>query len=553
MFILQSNHFLSKITVSVVICVALAISAVAQGSYESGSCTDGSFSVTYSSASFVTGLGWSTGTSRTISFSGSCSGCSLGPMIYGWANTPLVEYYIGRGGGTNRGSYSTSKGTFTLYTNSCNGPNITGTGPFTQYNADGDGSSSQNMGEHFNGWSSLGMGLSSQNYQIVAIEGWSSNTGSATASVSSSSWYSHWVGSGSATFTCGTTTTTTSGGGQNPYPGPSAHPIPGRIEAENYDTGGEGVAYHDDDGTNEGGEYRSDGVDVETCGEGGYNVGWIMNGEWLEYTVDVDSTGDYDLEVRVASDSGGGSLHIEFDGDNVTGTLSFSATGGWQNYTSVYANDISLDAGEQVMRISMDSDYWNMTWVEFTSTGDTTPPAAPTGLDATAGNETVSLDWNNNSEPDLDGYNVYRSTTSGGDPVPYSKLNGPLVTVSEYTDNTVDNGTTYFYVVTAEDESTNESGYSNEDSAMPDYQTCADVQAGEDGLLSDLDGDCYVDYWDLETIVYYWLEMDCSAFGDCEGADFEPDDDVDFIDFSTFGLQWLHCNNPEDSSCTHNW
>ncbi len=181
------------------------------------------------------------------------------------------------------------------------------------------------------------------------------------------------------------------------------------------------------------------------------------------------------------------------------------------------------------------------------------PPAAPTGLVATAGNETVSLDWNDNTEPDLAGYNVYRSTTSGGDPVPYSKLNGPLVTVSEYVDDTVTNGIPYFYVVKAVDTNDLESSYSNEASATPDYQTCADVLAGDDGLLSDLDGDCYVDYEDLETIVYYWLEADCSTMGDCEGADFEPDDDVDFIDFSTFGLQWMYCNNPEDASCTKNW
>ncbi|MBN2592635.1 MAG: glycoside hydrolase family 11 protein, partial [Sedimentisphaerales bacterium] len=130
----------------------------------------------------------------------------------------LVEYYIGRGGGTSAGSYSTTKGTFTLYTKSCNGPNITGTGPFTQYNADGSGSSGQPMGEHFNGWSSIGKGLSSQNYQVVMVESWSSGTGSAVVSVASSNWYTNWWGSGSASFTCG-------GGGTLPdqasNPGPA--------------------------------------------------------------------------------------------------------------------------------------------------------------------------------------------------------------------------------------------------------------------------------------------------------------------------------------------
>ncbi len=95
---------------------------------------------------------------------------------------------------------------------------------------------------------------------------------------------------------------------------------------------------------------------------------------------------------------------------------------------------------------------------------DTTPPAVPTGLTATAGDAQVSLDWADNSEPDLAGYNVYRSTTPGSG---YSRLNGSLLSSSYYTDNSVTNGTTYYYVVTAVDTSSNESGYSNEDSATP--------------------------------------------------------------------------------------
>ncbi|MBN1599378.1 MAG: hypothetical protein JW894_13880, partial [Bacteroidales bacterium] len=58
---------------------------------------------------------------------------------------------------------------------------------------------------------------------------------------------------------------------QTPYNGVIA--IPGTVEAENYDNGGEGVAYHDNDASNNGGQYRtSEGVDIEACSEGGYNV-----------------------------------------------------------------------------------------------------------------------------------------------------------------------------------------------------------------------------------------------------------------------------------------
>jgi len=95
--------------------------------------------------------------------------------------------------------------------------------------------------------------------------------------------------------------------------------------------------------------------------------------------------------------------------------------------------------------------------------GDTTPPANPTGLVATAGDGTVGLDWNDNGEPDLAGYRVYRSTTSGGG---YAAVSG-LVGASAFTDNSVVNGVTYYYVVTAEDTSGNESGNSNQASGTP--------------------------------------------------------------------------------------
>jgi fibronectin type 3 domain-containing protein len=94
---------------------------------------------------------------------------------------------------------------------------------------------------------------------------------------------------------------------------------------------------------------------------------------------------------------------------------------------------------------------------------DTTPPAAPTGLLATAGDGEVALDWADNAELNLSGYSVYRSTTSGG---PYSALADGL-TDSTYLDAAVVNGTAYFYVVTASDAAGNESSDSNEASATP--------------------------------------------------------------------------------------
>lgn len=157
--------------------------------------------------------------------------------------------------------------------------------------------------------------------------------------------------------------------GQQPYLGSPVN-IPGTVEVENFDTGGEGVAYHDVDANNAGGQYRTgEGVDIEVCSDGGYNVGWTAGGEWLEYTVNVASAGTYDFEFRVASINSGGTFHVEFGGQNVTGTVTSANTGGWQTWTSVYANGVSLSAGQQIMRIALDNPNHNLDKVIISSAG----------------------------------------------------------------------------------------------------------------------------------------------------------------------------------------
>ena len=95
---------------------------------------------------------------------------------------------------------------------------------------------------------------------------------------------------------------------------------------------------------------------------------------------------------------------------------------------------------------------------------DLFPPASPTGLAAAGSDGTVVLDWDDNYESDLAGYEVYRSASSGG---PYAKLTASPTSTSSYQDNAVTNGTAYYYVVTAVDLSTNESAPSAEASATP--------------------------------------------------------------------------------------
>lgn len=94
--------------------------------------------------------------------------------------------------------------------------------------------------------------------------------------------------------------------------------------------------------------------------------------------------------------------------------------------------------------------------------GDTTPPAVISGLSAVANTGTIDLDWFDNNEADLAGYDVYRSQSAGG---PYTKLNSATLALSVYSDTTVTEGVTYYYVVTASDTTGNESNNSAEVSA----------------------------------------------------------------------------------------
>jgi endonuclease/exonuclease/phosphatase family metal-dependent hydrolase len=172
--------------------------------------------------------------------------------------------------------------------------------------------------------------------------------------------------------------------GNTPYGGiPAA--IPGRIEGEKFDEGGEGVAYHDTTAGNSGGQFRSTDVDIEgtTDTGGGYDVGWLPATEWLKFTVSVASTGSYTLNARVADIGDGGSFHVEVDGANVTGSLSVPNTGDWQAWTTVSHTGISLTAGQHVITFVADTNstsavMGNLNWLEFTQESSSTTLLADT-------------------------------------------------------------------------------------------------------------------------------------------------------------------------------
>jgi hypothetical protein len=176
-----------------------------------------------------------------------------------------------------------------------------------------------------------------------------------------------------------------SSGGPTPYNGTPVT-LPGTFEAEEFDDGGAEVAYHDLSSGNSGGAFRVSDVDIEPSADpnadmtpaANYNVGWVVAGEWLNYTVNVVAAGRYTIAVRVASIGTGGTFHIDVNGSDKTGPLVIPNTGGWQTWTTVMASDVPLDAGIQTFRLVMDSvatsgAVGNFNWVRVSPSSVSTP------------------------------------------------------------------------------------------------------------------------------------------------------------------------------------
>lgn len=141
--------------------------------------------------------------------------------------------------------------------------------------------------------------------------------------------------------------------------------IPGIVEAEDYDSGCPEDAYFDKNELNEGGQYRlNDGVDIEKCTAGGFNVGWTNPGEWISYTVNVTQSATYQLSFYISASSENSKIHLECDGTDKTGLLSLPNTGGYQSW-EVIKKAISLEAGQHVLKLVIDQGGLNMDKIVF--------------------------------------------------------------------------------------------------------------------------------------------------------------------------------------------
>jgi len=144
-------------------------------------------------------------------------------------------------------------------------------------------------------------------------------------------------------------------------------PIPGAIEAVHYMKGGEGVAYHDTTANNIGGAYRSDAGDIRVNSEGLFNLGWNQTGEWYKYKVNVESSGYYDVDFRMATTMNGVQIRLWDGTTDLTGIVNVPNTGDWDNWRTVSKKRIYLNAGQRELRVEFvtgEADFSRMTFAK---------------------------------------------------------------------------------------------------------------------------------------------------------------------------------------------
>jgi len=105
---------------------------------------------------------------------------------------------------------------------------------------------------------------------------------------------------------------------------------------------------------------------------GGQNVGWIEQGDWMDFAINPSVSGIYSLKLRIATPNTGGQLQVRKADGTVLATVNLPNTGWWQTWQTATTN-INLTAGAQTIRvISTATAGWNINWLEFSQGGGAT-------------------------------------------------------------------------------------------------------------------------------------------------------------------------------------
>ena len=189
------------------------------------------------------------------------------------------------------------------------------------------------------------------------------------------------------------------------------HTIPGLVYLSDYDLGTNGIAYYDQDianyslstdqyeAWNRGWTYRNDGVDIQensdTNNSNGLHLSFIEKDEWVNYTVDVQESGFYNIDLRYATTQSGGQIKYLIDGNDVSEQITLSNTGGWNNFTNHSTNNIYIEEGVQTFQIFVIGTIsFNMSSLNFSISNDPIPAMQAMSAVTVADEHSVNLALN---------------------------------------------------------------------------------------------------------------------------------------------------------------
>jgi len=202
-------------------------------------------------------------------------------------------------------------------------------------------------------------------------------------------------------------------GEQVPYSGtPIA--IPGTFEAGFYDKfqGGRGqnISYVDTSLGNNG-DFRTDeNVDVISVNQEGATISWTTAGEWIEYTIDVENAGIYDLSFRYATGnaSGGGPFYFEIEGKKVSPNITVSNSGNWNVWSTKNTTGIEFTEGVHVLRLFIENGEVNLGKMTFSYSAPLSyvPPIANAGENVSLVSPETSATLNGSLSNDPEGESI---------------------------------------------------------------------------------------------------------------------------------------------------
>lgn len=156
------------------------------------------------------------------------------------------------------------------------------------------------------------------------------------------------------------------------------------------------------------------GIETETTNDdgNGLNVGWFDKGDWLKYEVEVPMAGDYNLEIRIASEKNGLLKVATNEGELYT--FSIQSTGGWQNWeTLTSSTSVNLDAGTYTITLENTEGGFNLNWWSLTlvNPADTDKPSKPEIISSESDVHSIALTWTKSTDNTsaIAGYKIYNN------------------------------------------------------------------------------------------------------------------------------------------------